>query len=122
MKIKKLNIRPKMAALILAGALSTLALTSCGSYDVVDMKYDYNKAIIFSDNIATIIPIEGWTDYEGEQFQIRTADGLYMLTSSYDTKIIDERETNLTAEEIVRAIKGDDVEIRYLTESHIKSK
>ena len=49
----------------LCGTLATTTLTSC-NYTVIDTKYTFNKAIIFRGNIATIIDVEKWCDYDGE--------------------------------------------------------
>jgi len=114
MKIKNINIRPKLITMALAGTLATTTLVGCGNYDWIDTKITYNKAIIFDDNTATIIEIEKWKDYDGEQFQIMTKDGAYILTSSYDTKLIDDRKSDISAENLAIAIKGEDVEIIYL--------
>lgn len=123
MKIKNLNIRPKTVALALTGVLTTSTLlTGCGNYDMLDTKYTYNKAIIFGENSATIVDVKQWGDYEGEQIQIRTEGDMYILTSSFDTKLIDDRESDMSAEDLARAIKGDDVEIIYFEENYHKKK
>lgn len=117
MKIKNLIITKKVMSLVMAGTL-VLSLSGCGNYDAFDTKYDYNKAIIFSqeNKTATIVEIVKWTDYEGEQYQILTNDGLTMVTSSYDTKLIDDKTSKLSAEDIARSIIGNDVKITYLDE------
>lgn len=93
---------------------SMLLLSGCGNYTLLDTKYTFNKAIIFGDDCATIIEIEKWCDYDGEQLQLQTKDGAYILTSSFDTKLIDDRKSEISAEDLIRAIKGDDVQINYL--------
>lgn len=119
------SIKPKMnkakntGKTLLAGiALSSMLLLSgCGNYDMFDTKYTFNKAIIFGENCATIIEIESWRDYEdGEQIQLETKDGAYILTSSFDTKLIDDRNSAINAEDVVKAIKGNDVQITYLND------
>jgi len=123
MKIKNLNIKPKTVALALTGVLATTTLlTGCGNYDLIDTKMTFNKAIIFDDNRATIVDVKEWGDYDGEQLQIRTEDDMYILTSSFDTKLIDDRKSDMSAEDLARAIKGEDVEIVYLEERYQKNK
>ena len=114
MKIKNLSISKKAIALLTAGTLA-FSLAGC-NYDMIDTKYDYNKAIIFGDNTATIVEVKQWSDYDGEQIQILTNDGLYMITSSFDTKLIDDKTSKISAEDVARSIAGENVEIKYLDE------
>ena len=120
MKIKNLkfskNCKTKLAACVLAGTVSATMLTGCGNLDMLDTQYTFNKAIIFGDNTATIVEITQWGDYDGEQFQIKLKNGFVMITSSFDTKLIDDRNSDITAEDLARSIKGEDVEIIYLDE------
>lgn len=95
---------------------STLLLSGC-NYTMFDTKYTFNKAIILSEDCASIIEIKKWKDYDGEQLQIQTKDGAIILTSSKDTKLIDDRNSNISAEDLIRTIKGDDVQINYLDEA-----
>lgn len=117
-KVKNLNIRKKAIAMATAGVLATVVLTGCNQ-QVMDVKLKFNKAIIFRDDTATIVEIEKWNDYDGEQLQLITPDGLVIVTSSYDTKLINDEKSLLTAEDVARSIGGDDIEIRYL-EKHEK--
>ena len=117
-KVKNLNIKKKAIAMAATGVLATAVLTGC-NYDMVDFKYNFNKAIIFREDTATIVEIQKWTDYDGEQLQLITKDGLIIVTSSYDTKLVNDEKSTLTAEDVARSIGGDDIEIRYL-EKHEK--
>lgn len=122
MNIKNLKVQPKLISLALAGTLVATTLTGC-NYTVVDLKYDYPQAIIFGEGTATIIEIENWKDYEnGEQIQIKVKNGPYFVTSSFDTKLYDEEQTGITAEDFARCIKGEDVEINYLGQENQKTK
>lgn len=120
----KIDNAKKVGKIMLAGVAisSTLLLSGCGNYTILDTKYTYNKAIIFDEDSATIIEIEKWTDYDGEQLQLQTKDGAYILTSSYDTKLMDDRNSDISAEDLVRSLKGDDVQINYLGDSVNKEK
>ena len=120
----KIDNAKKVGKIMLAGVAisSTLLLSGCGNYTILDTKYTFNKAIIFDEDSATIIEIEKWTDYDGEQLQLQTKDGAYILTSSYDTKLMDDRNSNISAEDLVRSLKGDDVQINYLGDSASKGK
>lgn len=53
--------------------------------NVVDLRYGYDKTLIFGDDTATIMDVDNWKDYEGEQLQIITPDGFVLLTSAFDT-------------------------------------
>jgi hypothetical protein len=123
MSIKNLKITKKAKTLAFAGVLGTAVLMSgCGNYTVIDTKYDFNKAIIFSDDSATIIELKKWTDYDGEQLQLETKEGLFIVTSSFDTKLIDDKNSDIKAEELVRSILGEDAQINYLNGGYQKTK
>ena len=119
MKAKNLNIRKKAVALAATGLLATAVLTTGCNQQVMDVKLKFNKAIIFHDDSATIVDVKYWDDYDGEQLQLITPDGLVIVTSSYDTKLINDEKSLLKAEDVARSIGGDDIEIRYL-EKHEK--
>ncbi len=103
----------RIIALGLLAIATTSALTGC-NYSCVDTKYTFNKAIIVNDNIATIIEIDKWTDYDGEQLQIITKDGTIIVTSSFDTKLINDSNSVIKAEDIARSLVGEDGEINYI--------
>ena len=107
------NIKKLLMTSALFSTLSLTMLTGC-NYDFMDFHYQFNKAIIFGDNTATIIEIKKWADYDGEQLQIETEDGALIVTSSFDTKLINDLNSNVSAEDIAKSIKGDDVVINYL--------
>ena len=111
--MKNLKLNKKAITAVLATTIS-LSMTGCGNYTVFDTKYTFNKAIIFGDNTATIVEIKKWKDYDGEQLQIITNDDLIIVTSSYDTKLINDKDSNVKAEDLARSIAGEDVEIVYL--------
>lgn len=58
------------------------------NYDLIDLNYEYNKAIIMKDNSAIILPIDQWHDYEGEQLQLKILDGPTILSAAYDTILV----------------------------------
>lgn len=119
--IKNLKIRKALELTLLVGGLS-LVTTGC-NYDLFDTQYNFNKIVVFGENSATIYEIDSWTDYDGEQIQVKTKDGFYFVTSSYDSKLIDETNSNRTAEDFAKSIKGEDVEIYYWdSSSNVKLK
>lgn len=120
LSIKNFRVNKKLVALAVIGSL-TWTLTGC-NYDLIDTKYAYNKAVILGDNCATIVNVKKWHDYDGEQIQIETSDGFCFITSSFDTKLIDDRSSEISAEDLARSIMGDDVTINYLNEPKQKTR
>ena len=110
----KITINKRLLTAFCASSISMTLLTSCNQ-TILDTKYTFNKAIIFSENSATIVDVKQWKDYDdGEQIQIITSDDLVILTSSYDTKLINDEESDITAEDVAYAIGGSNIEINYL--------
>ena len=126
MAIKNLNIKKKVAAMALAWTLTTTALFSgCGNRQVVDIKRSFNKAIIFDyeNKTATIIDVKSWIEFEGKQIKIQTNDDFWMITSYYDTKLIDDDDSDVTAEELVQCILGEGAQINYFSsKAKVKTK
>lgn len=58
-----------------------LCLTGC-NYDVFEMEYTFNKAYCYYGNKEVIYDIESWSDYDGEQIQIKTKDGTYLISAN----------------------------------------
>lgn len=116
MKINNLKLGSKAKAIALGSmlTLTPIVLTGCGNQQIFDTNYSFNKAIVFNENTACIIKISSWNDYDGEQLQLKLSDGTVILTSSFDTKLINDENSIITAEEIAKAIGGEDVEITYL--------
>ena len=44
---------------------------------------------------------------------------MYILTSSFDTKLIDDRTSGISAEDLARSILGKECIINYLSDSKI---
>ena len=68
---------------------------SITNYNLIDLNYVYNKAIILKGNTAIILPIAQWKDYEGEQLQLKILDGPTVLTAAYDTILIRDSKLSL---------------------------
>ncbi len=113
--MEKKSIKKLALTSLLFGGLALSTLTGCNcNYSLVEFKYDFNKAIIINGNKVTIVEIEKWSDYEGEQLQLITKDGLILVTSSFDTKLVNDKNSEIKAEDIARTIVGEDCEINYL--------
>jgi len=80
-------MKKKLIAISTA-ALMLLSLTACGNKQMFDTKYTFDRAIICLPNGEVVDgEVESWTDYEGEQLQIKI-DGVTYLTSSYNAVLI----------------------------------
>ena len=82
--------------------------------DIVDTAYTFNKAIILKDETITILPIQEWKDYEGEQLQIKISDGPTIVTAAYDTILINDQNSTLKALDVAKSL-GDEKNIIDLT-------
>lgn len=68
-----------------------LGLTGCGNRQLIDMNYNFNKAIIQLQNGEVVeVEVQSWNDYDGEQLQVTSTDGTVYLTSSYNCTLIKE--------------------------------
>lgn len=62
---------------------SAVLLTACGNKQFLDTTYTFNKAMIkLQDGTVTTIDIESWTDFDGEQLQIKSKNGVTYLVNS----------------------------------------
>ena len=65
------------------GVVMSCMLMGCNK-QIIDLNYTYNYAIIQLPNGEVVEgKIQSWTDYEGEQLQIKMNDVVY-LCSSYN--------------------------------------
>lgn len=61
-----------------------------GNKDAFDFNYTFDKAIVWIGEEKIELDIESWKDYEGEQIQVKAADGKVYLVSSLNTVLIGE--------------------------------
>lgn len=61
---------------------------TAGNKTAIDMKHNYEKAIINLNGETQEIEIDTWSDYDGEQIQIIAKDGTVYLVSSFNTILI----------------------------------
>lgn len=86
-------MKKKIAALIIALGLGAVILTGCNK-QVIDVTYNYNKAIIDLQNGEVIeVNVKSWSDYDGEQIQITAEDGTTYLVSSFNCTLIKEAQS-----------------------------
>lgn len=74
------------------------------NYDIIDMEFDFNKAVIVKDDSVLILPISEWCDYEGEQLQIKVVGGPTMVTAAYDTILLNDVNSKIKAIDIANAL------------------
>ena len=64
---------------ILLIIISVLLLTGC-NYQVLDTTFSYDKAYCYYGDKEVVYEIKSWVDYDGEQIQIKTKDGSYLIS------------------------------------------
>lgn len=115
-KSKKL----KLSSFLLCGLLSTNILTGCNR-TVFDTKYGFDKALILGDDTSIIANVINWKDYEGEQLQFVTSDGLIILSSSFDTNCFYGSSTNYSIEKVAKNAISSEEEIYTIGEEQEKT-
>lgn len=58
-----------------------LLLTGCNK-QILDLDYDYDKAVCNYNGEKFTLEIDKWTDYEGEQLQIKSNGKTYLLSAN----------------------------------------
>ena len=71
----------KKSLKIIALPLGLLLLTGCNK-QIIDLDYTYTEAICNIGGEYKTIKIKKWTDYEGEQLQLKDYEGNTYLVSS----------------------------------------
>ena len=119
--IKKLKGKWKRAtSVVLSGLLISTLLTGCNR-TAFDTKYGFDKAVIFGDDTATIMYVEQWKDYSGEQLQFTTDDNFVMLSSSFDTATFYGNSTKHSVEAIAQSALTEKGEVYNLNEDNGKT-
>jgi len=83
--------------------------------DLIDTTFSFNKSITFNGNKAKILPIGKWKDYQGEQLQVITKDGLVLVLSSYNSKLVNDEISNITAYDFAQSYVGSDGSVTDLS-------
>lgn len=83
--------------------------------DLFDTNWSFNKAITFNNNHALVLPIKQWRDYEGEQLQVITEDGLVLNLCSYNSKLAYDAHSEIKAADFAKYYVGTDGIVTDLT-------
>ena len=67
---------------IVALMLSLACLTSCSNYNAMDMHYKFTNAYVKIGEEWKDVEVKAWTDYEGEQLQLKLKDGTVIVVNS----------------------------------------
>lgn len=121
MKVKNLKIKPKLVTMILTGAIASTTLVGCGNMKFMDNQFGFNKAVIFGKDEVLILDVYEYIIEYDMKYKIILNDGTCFICSASDTKLVNEVEQGVTAEEIAKGIMGEDVQINYL-KTKIKKK
>ena len=81
--IKNLKVRNSLIGL----GLISLSLTACNK-QVVDFNKNFNVVVEVNDDNISVVGIKNYSDYEGNQIQFITNDDLVVLSSSYQTELL----------------------------------
>lgn len=94
MKTNNLKITKKFIALALTSTITLGAMTGCGNKQIVDFNKQFNVAIESNNGYVSIVAIDTYSDYSGDQVQFITEDGLLVLTSTHQTELIKTNEAD----------------------------
>lgn len=97
-----------------AALLVASTLTGCGNKDMWDSEKKFNFALESNNGVVSIVGVDKYYDYEGEQVQISTRDGLIILTSTMNTELI--KGLNKESIENYVSLKTDGGEIYFVDE------
>lgn len=78
----------KIIAIVIC-LMMAVGLVGCGNYVMFDTQYEFKYAIIKLPNGEIVQgEVESWSDYEGEQLQIKIKDGNEYLTCSINAVLM----------------------------------
>lgn len=96
--------------------------------NIFDLNYTYNKAIILTDEIATIVEINSfnsWKDYgEDDKIQLQLTNGMNILTTINNVKLIND--SNAKEDSLfnyaVSLVGSEENVVKYTYKTKIKNK
>lgn len=87
------EIHSRIILAVTSALITSILFTGCNK-TIFDTQYTFNKAIVTINGKQIVIDIVEWTDYQGEQIQIKASDGNIYLFSSYNCVLVDCRKEN----------------------------
>ena len=90
MDLRDIGLIILLIGLLVIPFLIELIPSMIGNKDAFDLNYSFDKAIIWVGEEKIELDIKSWKDYEGDQIQIKAADGKVYLVSSLNTILIGE--------------------------------
>ena len=92
--------------------------------DVLDFNPTFNKAIILSDDNATVVEIDSWRDYDNDdKIQIKTTDGMTILADTDKVKLInDTKASDDAVKNYAKSLVGSEDNITYYNSNKTKKK
>ena len=92
--------------------------------DVLDFNPTFNKAIILSDDNATVVEIDSWRDYDtDDKIQIKTTDGMTILADTDKVKLInDTKASDDAVKNYAKSLVGSEDNITYYNSNKTKKK
>ena len=75
---------------VIIGMIILMTVTGCNK-QLIDLEYEYDKAVCYYGNEKKELEIKKWKDYDGEQIQIIDKEGKTYLVSSYNCMLIKEK-------------------------------
>lgn len=83
-------MKKKIAAIVTTTLLALGLLSGCGNHVVFDTTFSYDKVQIrMMDGTIIEGDVQGWSDYEGDQIQVKV-DGVTYLTHVNNVILIAE--------------------------------
>lgn len=107
--MKNFKVYNTVAALLVASTL-----TGCGNKDMWDSEKKFNFALESNNGVVSVVGLEKYYDYSGEQIQIITRDGLTILTSTRNTELL--KGLNKESIENYVSLKTDGGDIYFVDE------
>jgi len=83
---------------------------------------EYNKAIILEDQKAIIVNVEEFREYDDNNYQIQTEEGLNFITAKEKAEFINDTKSEIDIEDYIRTFINEEIEIEYLEQSYTKRK
>lgn len=71
----------KKVLLVILILMATLCLAGCNK-EVFDFHYDYDKIVCNYNGDKFELDIDKWTDYDGEQLQVKSNGKTYLLSAN----------------------------------------